>query len=136
MKRVPRDEHGFTLIELLVVIIIIGILATVAIPTFLKQREKGYRSGAVADMKNAAVALETYATEQNGSYAGLNGLTQDSALLAEAGFRRTEWVTASITSTATSYCIQGASTHLPDRTFVYRSTEGSVEIGLTGTTSC
>ena len=37
-----RNEAGFTLIELLVVILIIAILAAIAIPVFLRQREKGW----------------------------------------------------------------------------------------------
>ena len=59
-----RDE-GFTLIELLVVIIIIGILAAIAIPVFLSQRNKGYDSQAKSDARNMATLQETYFTDNN-----------------------------------------------------------------------
>ena len=45
-------EDGFTLAELLVVILVIGILAAMAIPTFLAQRSKGYDASAKTDARN------------------------------------------------------------------------------------
>ncbi|MBV9292203.1 MAG: prepilin-type N-terminal cleavage/methylation domain-containing protein [Frankiales bacterium] len=56
-------DEGFTLIELLVVIIIIGILAAIAIPVFLNQRQKGYDSQAKSDLRNLANFEEVYLTD-------------------------------------------------------------------------
>jgi type IV pilus assembly protein PilA len=65
--RKNRGEEGFTLIELLVVIIIIGILAAIAIPVFLNQRQKGWEAAVKSDLRNAATAQETFLTE-NAAY--------------------------------------------------------------------
>ena len=63
------SEKGFTLIELLVVMLIIGILAAIAIPTFFNQRNKASDSSAKEMAHTAQVAAETIATDNNGSYA-------------------------------------------------------------------
>jgi type IV pilus assembly protein PilA len=63
IRKAQEENEGFTLIELLVVIIIIGILAAIAIPVFLNQRQKGYDAQAKSDARNAATLEETYLTD-------------------------------------------------------------------------
>ena len=64
-----NDESGFTLVELLVVMLIIGILAAIAIPSFFAQRDKATDSDAKSAARTAQTSIETYATDNDGSYA-------------------------------------------------------------------
>jgi type IV pilus assembly protein PilA len=59
-------DHGFTLIELLVVILIIGVLAAIAIPSFLNQTGKAHDTGAKVVARTAETAEETVYTDGQG----------------------------------------------------------------------
>lgn len=64
-----RGQEGFTLIELLVVVIIIGLLAAIAIPAFLGQRNKANDAAAKSLVRNGATAMEAYFSDGN-TYVG------------------------------------------------------------------
>jgi prepilin-type N-terminal cleavage/methylation domain-containing protein len=68
--RFPMNRRGFTLIELLIVVVIIGILASVAIPKFSSTKGKAYLATMKSDLKNFASAQESYYYEHSAYYNG------------------------------------------------------------------
>jgi type IV pilus assembly protein PilA len=136
MQKRAQGEKGFTLIELLVVIIIIGILAAIAIPAFLNQRQKAWASQVESDLKNAAIAAESYAVDNNGSYLGtpvLEGATEANgvpgATWKSNGFNGTKGVSitfAIVTGTNNgAYTLVGTHASRPG-TWTYKSADGTI----------
>ena len=127
-------EEGFTLIELLVVILIIAILAAIAIPVFLRQREKGWVAQSQSSLKNAATAAESYATGANGSYAGLTAAA-GMGLLADEGYNASPDVTVAVVGTATDFCLTATHASLATghdwKVSTYDSDEGEPQINDT-----
>jgi prepilin-type N-terminal cleavage/methylation domain-containing protein len=54
------NPRGFTLIELLIVVVIIGILASIAIPKFANTKEKAYLAAMKSDLRNLVTTEEAY----------------------------------------------------------------------------
>jgi type IV pilus assembly protein PilA len=123
-KAKEENEGGFTLIELLVVVVIIGILAAVAIPTFLNQREKAWERAALSDLRNNSVKIEEYFSD-NGLYPTQAQVTASPAN--NYTVKLSEGVSVTTVTgggTTTGYCIEVAHAKLSGITFALDSATG------------
>ncbi|MGH2610305.1 MAG: prepilin-type N-terminal cleavage/methylation domain-containing protein [Tepidiformaceae bacterium] len=78
-----RSARGFTLVELLVVVVVIGVLASIAIPKFANNKEKSYLAQMKSDLRNLATAQEGFfydSTTYTASLVALNNFTPSQAV--------------------------------------------------------
>ncbi len=114
LRQRSREEGGFTLIELLVVILIIGILAAIAIPSFLSQKSKASDAQAKELARTAETTAETYATDHNGEYTGLTAAVlkeyEPSIVIAEPAAKNEAWLSgAEVKETGKGYSVTAKS---------------------------
>jgi type IV pilus assembly protein PilA len=105
-------DGGFTLVELLVVVLIVAVLAAIAIPMFVSQREKGWRAQMESALRDASTSLESWATENDGSYSGTSLEDLEPGGAHDQGLNYAEDVILDLTSTTTTYCIEATHTRV------------------------
>jgi type IV pilus assembly protein PilA len=111
---------GFTLIELLIVVAIISLLAAIAIPQFIAYRSRAFDAQMKTDLKNAAVAMESYFAEYK--------VYPDSVdKIVTVGFHQTDGVTLTINvTTPSSYTLTASNPSGTQASFTYYSSNGLI----------
>ncbi|MHB8796743.1 MAG: type II secretion system protein [Candidatus Nanopelagicales bacterium] len=124
------SDRGFTLIELLVVVAIIGILAAIAIPVFLSQRNSARDASVKSDINGVAKVMETLYVENNAYPATTVALTAGNPQSSPGN-----QVTVTITGGGTGYTIAGCNTDA-DVMYTYSSTAGGLDPLGVATATC
>jgi type IV pilus assembly protein PilA len=120
-SKVLKTTNGFSLVELLMVVGIISLLAVIAVPQFIAYRARAADSQMKTDLKNAAVAMESY-------YAEYRAYPASVTAIAGVGFSQTSGVgmVISVTSPST-FTLTASTSNGSQPSFTYTSTTGAID---------
>lgn len=114
------NATGFSLLELLVVVAIIGLLAAIAIPQFLSYRARAVDSQMKSDLKNAALAMDSYFAEKKVYPTSV-------AAIVSVGFNQTDGVALTIAlTTPSSFTITASKPNGTQPNFTFDSVTGNI----------
>jgi type IV pilus assembly protein PilA len=115
-----RRDLGFTLIEVLIVVAIVALLAAIGIPQFIAYRNRAVDAQMKSDLRNAAVAVESYYAKKSVYPANMNEVEG-------FGFQPTTGVTLTLNVLSqTNYTITAAKPGGTQSSFTFTSTGGSI----------
>ncbi len=118
--KIATNANGFSLLELLVVVAIIGLLTAIAIPQFLSYRAHGVDSQMKSDLKNAALAMDSYFAEKKEYPSSV-------AAIVSVGFNQTEGVALTIAvPTPSSFTITATKPSGTQPSFTFNSVTGTI----------
>jgi len=113
-----KSAKGFTLIELLIVVVIIGIIASIAIPKFANTKEKAYLASMKSDLRNLATAEESYL---------FDSLTYTTNLAAMNGWAPSTGVTIVVNSaTGGGWAATASNAQTPHKCYLFYGSAGPI----------
>src|ERR1700685_3503585 len=89
-QNLKRDNQGFTLVEIMIVVAIIGLLAALAIPTFIKNRKQSQGRRILNDCRQMDAAIDEWSVN--------NGIAEGTAVdtVAASTYLKKAWITADL----------------------------------------